>query len=82
VVKTYERVVRKHMVQHLETNNLLSDKQHSFRSNRSCRIQMLDHFDDIYDNEGFTKGKDTDSIYLDFARAFDKVDLELLMLKL
>ena len=41
---------------------------------------MLDHFDDIF--EGFTNGKDTDSIYLDFAKAFDKVDLELLMLKL
>jgi hypothetical protein len=80
VVKVYERVVRKHMVQHLETNSLLSGKQHGFRSNRSCLTQMLDHFDDIF--EGFTNGKDTDSIYLDFAKAFDKVDLELLMLKL
>ena len=35
VVKVYERVVRKHMIQHLETNNLLSGKQHGFRSNRS-----------------------------------------------
>ena len=41
---------------------------------------MLDNSDDIF--EGFTKGKDTDSIYLDFAKAFDKVDLKLLMLKL
>ena len=41
---------------------------------------MLDHFDDIF--EGFTQGKDTDSIYLDFAKAFDKVDLDLLLLKL
>ena len=80
VVKVYERVVRKHMIQHLETNNLLSDKQHGFRSNRSCLTQMLDHFDDIF--EGFTQGQDTDSIYLDFEKAFDKVDLELLMLKL
>ena len=80
VVKVYERVVRKHMVQHLETNNLLSDKQHGFRSNRSCLTQMLGHFDDIL--EGFTQGKDTDSIYLDFAKAFDKVDLHLLSLKL
>ena len=80
VVKIYERVVRKHMVQHLEANNLLSDKQHGFRSNRSCLTQLLDHFDDIL--EGFTLGKDTDSIYLDFEKAFDKVDLELLMLKL
>ena len=36
---------------------------------------MLDHFDDIY--EGFTRGEDTDSIYLDYAKAFDKVDLKL-----
>ena len=79
VVKVYERVVRKHMVQHLETNNLLSDKQHGFRSNRRCLTQMLDHFDDIF--EGFTQGKDTDSIYLDFAKAFDKVDLDLLLLR-
>ena len=80
VVKVYERVVRKHMVQHLESNDLLSGKQHGFRSNRSCLTQMLDHFDDVF--EGFTQGKDTDSIYLDFEKAFDKVDLELLMLKL
>ena len=79
VVKVYERVVRKHIIQHLETNNLLSGKQHGFRSNRSCLTQMLHHFDDIF--EGFTQGLDTDSIYLDFEKAFDKVDLELLMLK-
>ena len=80
VVKVYERVVRKHMVHFLETNNLLTDKQHGFRSNRSCLTQMLDHFDDIF--EGFTRGEDTDSIYLDYAKAFDKVDLDLLILKL
>ena len=61
-------------------NNLLSDKQHGFRSNRSCLTQILDHFDSIF--EGFTQGKDTDSIYLDFAKAFDKVDTELLLQKL
>ena len=80
IVKVYERVVRKHMVHCLETNNLLTDKQHSFRSNRSCLTQMLDHFDDIF--EEFTRGKNTDSIYLDYAKAFDKVDLDLLILKL
>ena len=80
IVKVYGRVVRKHIVHYLETNNLLTDKQHGFRSNRSCLTQMLDHFDDIY--EGFTRGEDTDSIYLDYAKAFDKVDFDLLILKL
>ena len=68
------------MVEYLETNNLLTDKQHGFRSSRSCLTQMLDHFDDIY--EGFTRGEDTDSIYLDYAKAFDKVDWKLLINKL
>ena len=80
VVKIYERIVRKHMVEYLEFNSLLSDKQHGFRSNRSCLTQMLDHFDEIF--TGLTQGNDTDSIYLDFAKAFDKVDTDLLLRKL
>ena len=78
--QVFERVVRKHMVNYLEDNSLLTDKQHGFRSGRSCLTQMLDHFDDIY--EGFTRGEDTDSMYLDYAKAFDKVDLSFLVLKL
>ena len=68
------------MVNYLEDNSLLTDKQHGFRSGRSCLTQMLDHFDDIY--KGFTRGEDTDSMYLDYAKAFDKVDLSFLVLKL
>ena len=60
IVKVFERVVRKHMVNYLEDNSLLTDKQHGFRSGRSCLTQILDHFDDIY--EGFTRGEDTDFI--------------------
>ena len=75
-----KRVVRKHMVEYLEANSLLTNKQHGFRANRSCLTQMHGDFDDIY--EGFTRGEDTDSIYLDYAKAFDKVDLNLLIQKL
>ena len=41
------------MVEYLEANSLLNDKQHGFRANRSCLTQMHGHFDDIY--EGFTR---------------------------
>ena len=61
-------------------NEILSKKQHGFRSGRSCLTQMLSHFDDIL--LGFTNGFDTDSIYLDYAKAFDKVDHKLLLMKL
>ena len=51
-----KRVVRKHMVEYLEANSLLTNKQHGFRANRSCLTQMHGDSDDIY--EGFTCGED------------------------
>ena len=46
--------------------------QHGLRSGMSCLNQMLSHFDDIM--EGLTNNFDTDAIYLDYAKVFDKVD--------
>ena len=64
------------MVAHLEENNLLNSKQHGFRSGKSCLTQLLHHFDDII--EALSNGDDMDAIYLDYAKAFDKVDHQLL----
>jgi len=80
VVKLYERFVRKAMVNYIEDNNILSSKQHGFRSGKSCLTQLLNHFDEIL--LGLLNNKDTDAIYLDYAKAFDKVDHRLLLLKL
>ena len=80
VIKIYERVLRKQMVAHLEENNLLNSKQHGFRSGKSCLTQLLHHFDDII--EALSNGDDMDDVYLDYAKAFDKVDHQLLIRKL
>ena len=80
IIKIYERVLRKQMVVHLEENNLLNSKQHGFRSGKSCLTQLLHHFDDII--EALSNGDDMDAIYLDYAKAFDKVDHQLLIRKL
>ena len=80
VIKIYERVLRKNMVDFIEKNQLLCDNQHGFRSGRSCLTQLLSHVDDIV--QGLVKNADTDAIYLDFAKAFDKVDHRLLLLKM
>jgi hypothetical protein len=80
VIKVYERVVRKTIVSYLDKNNILCHNQHGFRSGRSCLTQLLGHFDDIM--LGLTEGIDTDAIYLDYAKAFDKVDHKLLLSKL
>jgi len=80
IIKIFERFIRKRLVHHLESNNLLCSQQHGFRSGHSCLTQLLHHFDNILEN--FLDGNDTDCIYLDYAKAFDKVDHALLIKKL
>ena len=80
IIKVYERVLRGVMVDFIEKNQLLCDNQHGFRSGRSCLTQLLSHVDDIV--QGLVNNADTDAIYLDFAKAFDKVDHRLLLLKM
>ena len=71
-VKIYERIIRKIIVRYLEFDNLLSHNQHGFGAGRSILTQLLTHFLDIY--EYLTNDVDTDSIYLDYPKAFDKID--------
>ena len=51
-----------------------------FRKGRSCLTHLLKHIDDII--QSLLNGNDHDVIYLDFAKAFDKVDHEILVHKL
>ena len=80
VIKIFERIIRKQLVDHLERNNLICSNQHGFRKHRSCLTQLLSHIDLILQN--LQNGMDTDVIYLDYAKAFDKVDHQILLQKL
>lgn len=80
IIKIFERVLRNHLVAHIEGNELLSDSQHGFRKRRSCLTQLLDHFDHIL--KCLNSGNEVDVIYLDYAKAFDKVDHKILLAKL
>ena len=59
IIKVFERIIRKKLVLHLEMNNLICNKQHGFRSGRSCLTQLLHHLDDIFEsllnNADFTR---------------------------
>ena len=80
IIKIFGRIIRNHLIAHLENNSLLCNNQHGFRPHRSCLTQLLPHIDMILLN--LLEGQDTDVIYLDFAKAFDKVDHEILLKKL
>ena len=68
------------MVNFFERKSLISSDQHGFRSGRSTLTQLVAHVDDVL--TGWCKGLDSDCIYLDYAKAFDKVDHALLIKKL
>ena len=65
---------------HLETNQILSESQHGFRRQRSCESQLLGFVDEV--GHEVSAGKQVDTVVLDFAKAFDKVDHALLIPKL
>ena len=57
-----------------------NDNQHGFRSGRSCLSELIAHYDNIL--ELLEQGIPVDTVYLDFAKAFDKVDHHCLLQKL
>ena len=68
------------MVRFIDSSVFLCNNEHGFRSGRSCFTQLLSHFD--YVLSGMVDGSDVDAIYLDYAKAFDKVDHCLLLKKM
>ena len=67
-------------MKHLENNGILSDLQHGYRNKCSTETQLLkvtNYFAQSLENK-----TQTDSIFLDFKRAFDIVPHERLLLKM
>ena len=80
VMKVFERVLKVQIAKHLETNNLINNNQHGFVSGRSTQTQLLQHYSDVF--EALSEGVRIDTVYLDFAKAFDKVNHNILQKKM
>jgi Reverse transcriptase (RNA-dependent DNA polymerase)/Endonuclease-reverse transcriptase len=72
ISRVMEKVVKKGLVTHLESGLLLDNNQHGFRGGRSTLSQLVAHMEEIL--KRLEHGDTVDVIYLDFAKAFDKVD--------
>ena len=80
LIKVFERVVRRVLVRHIDRQGLLPNGQHGSRAMRSTLTQLLSHWDSILD--GLERGEGVDAVYLDFSKAFDKVETGVLLHKL
>ena len=65
---------------HLIKNSLINEAQHGFVPGRSTQTQLLVHFRDIF--EAIEEGSRVDTVFLDFSKAFDKVDHDTLLKKI
>ena len=79
VCKVMESILKDAVMDYLLSNRLLNLSQHGFLPKRSCVSNLLSFLDDV--TELVDSKNDVDVIYLDFQKAFDKVPLNRLMLK-
>lgn len=78
--KVMETLVRDKLLAHMNSNKLLSKCQHGFVAGRSCSTNLLAVLDDW--TKLLDEGCSVDTVYLDFAKAFDSVPHERLLDKL
>ena len=67
-------------MEHMESNHLLNDVQRGFVPGRSCSTQLLTVVDDW--TSALADGDNLDALYMDFAKAFDSVPHQRLLVKL
>ena len=78
--KVAESFVKDYVYNYLESIDYLCDVQHGFGAHRSCTTQLL--LVSVIISKRIEEGLDTDIIYLDFQKAFDKVPHKSLLLNL
>ena len=80
VCKLMERLIKDALMEHVMTNGLLRQTQHGFIPRKSCLSNLLQFYEEV--TRMVDTGVPVDIAYLDFAKAFDVVPHERLMIKL
>lgn len=69
--KLMESILCNQIRKYIELNNVISNTQHGFRSNRSCSTNLIEFYDKVFQlNDKYNA---VDIFFLDFKKAFDKV---------
>ena len=80
ICKVMEKIIQLELMNHIRHHSILINSQHGFVQRRSCLTNLLDCFENVYTH--LDKGSPVDIVYLDFAKAFDKVPHTRLMRKI
>ena len=78
--KILERAVHKQLIDHLETNDLLSKTQFGYKKNRSTELATILLSDNI--RKAVDEGHLVGVLYLDLSKAFDTLSHSALLEKL
>ena len=78
--KIMEHVIASNLMKHLESEKILYEWQHGFRSKCSTETQLLTLVHELSDN--LDRKKQVDIAVLDFSKVFDKVSHKHLAIKL
>ena len=77
--KIMESIVRDNIVAHLNMHALIRSTQHGFTAGKSCQTNLIEYLNTL--TKLVDEGHSIDVVYLDFAKAFDKVPHQRLLLK-
>ena len=78
--KILERHVHNHFYEYITQNNLLCDNQSGFRKNHSCNTCLINISESCY--KYINNGELVGLVALDFRKAFDVINHEILCKKL
>ena len=77
--KIYEKIVYKRLYDYIVLHNILYDNQFGFREKHSSYMALITLMDHL--TEALERGEAVIGLFLDFSKAFDTVDHEILLIK-
>ena len=81
--KLMESIIKDQVVDHISSNKLMNSSNNRFMQNKSCTTNLLEFFEKVTEVvDSGEPGEPLDVIYLDFAKAFDKVPIMRLLDKI
>ena len=75
-----EGILRDHLLEYMDTNHIISARQHGFVQGRSCLTNLLETLEEW--TSALDEGYWIDAIYLDYRKAFDTVPHKRLIMRL